>query len=197
MTLYRANLRLSQELFAVLGMFEVVLRNKIDNHFRHFYRIQAGGDEWLAYAAGANGFYNIPGCYVTRQSILDIISDLGQQYTHDKLVAGLSFGFWRYQFASHEYRASGSNLLRIFTRRPAGTHQTDIFKKLGYINKIRNRIAHHEPVCFGAGSRISTQYALEHYAAITALLQWMDIHPPELLYGIDKVRQEILYINTL
>ena len=35
MRLYRANIRLSQELFAVLNIFEVVLRNAIDKHYRH------------------------------------------------------------------------------------------------------------------------------------------------------------------
>ena len=42
MELYRANIKLSQELYAVLGQFEVVLRNQID---RHFSRLK--GECWL------------------------------------------------------------------------------------------------------------------------------------------------------
>jgi hypothetical protein len=38
MTLYRANLRISQQMFSVLGVFEVVLRNQIDRHYKSIYR---------------------------------------------------------------------------------------------------------------------------------------------------------------
>ncbi len=42
LTLYRANIRLSQELYAVIGLFEVVLRNHIDRHFA-----EKKGGAWL------------------------------------------------------------------------------------------------------------------------------------------------------
>jgi hypothetical protein len=35
MVLYRANIRLSQAMFAVLCLFEVVLRNAIDRHYKN------------------------------------------------------------------------------------------------------------------------------------------------------------------
>jgi len=41
--LYRANIRMSQAFLAVLGLFEVVLRNKIDAHFKaHFPKTRNG-----------------------------------------------------------------------------------------------------------------------------------------------------------
>lgn len=42
MTLYRKNLRLSQEMFTVESCFEVALRNAIDKHYTDIY-----GAEWL------------------------------------------------------------------------------------------------------------------------------------------------------
>ena len=42
MTLYRKNLRLSQEMFTLISCFEVALRNKIDKLM-----IQQHGEEWL------------------------------------------------------------------------------------------------------------------------------------------------------
>ena len=42
MTLYRYNIRLSQELLAVVGCFEVALRNKINRHF-----VANDGNDWL------------------------------------------------------------------------------------------------------------------------------------------------------
>jgi hypothetical protein len=42
MTLYRENLRLSQELFTIISCFEIALRNSIDQHYTdHF------GASWL------------------------------------------------------------------------------------------------------------------------------------------------------
>ena len=42
MTLYRYNLKLSQEMFTIISCFEVVLRNRIDKHM-----VALKGDDWL------------------------------------------------------------------------------------------------------------------------------------------------------
>jgi len=42
MTLYRKNLRLSQELFTIISCFEVALRNGINLHYSSLY-----GNDWL------------------------------------------------------------------------------------------------------------------------------------------------------
>ena len=54
MTLYRYNIRLSQELLAVVGCFEVALRNKINRHF-----VAQDGNDWLRDLIFPNGkFYS-------------------------------------------------------------------------------------------------------------------------------------------
>lgn len=92
-------------------------------------------------------------------SVTNVIANLGLNYAHDKAIAELTFGFWTFQFASKEFAAAGSTLLSILPGRPFGTNHTKVFKKLTSINKIRNRIAHHEPICFGTPLSISTLYA--------------------------------------
>ena len=47
MTLYRLNLRLSQELFTIVSCFEVALRNHIDHHYTAKH-----GPNWLRNASG-------------------------------------------------------------------------------------------------------------------------------------------------
>jgi hypothetical protein len=198
MTLYRANLRISQEMFSILGVFEVILRNKIDGHYKTVYAPIIGSNEWLLHAASPGGFYANTQCQRTRQSILNAIADLGSVYTHDKLLAELSFGFWRYQFASKEFSAAGSSLHTIFTTRPTGTSHTTILNKLKLINNIRNRIAHHEPICFDNSLHaISTVYVLQHYNEVAQLLQWLNIDATKLFYGIDGIQKEIQFINSL
>lgn len=197
MILYRANLRLSHAIFSVLSIFEIVLRNKIDNHYKAIYSPIFGSDEWLKISIIPGGFYDNPKCHKTKESILKAVNELGSKYTHDKLLAELNFGFWRFQFASKEFMAAGSTLHRIFPNRPTGTNHTIIFNKLTFINQLRNRIAHHEPICFGANNTISTAYAATHYQAIIELFHWLDIDSQKILYGIDKVQQEVRFINNL
>ena len=66
----------------------------------------------------------------------------------------------------------------------------DIYNELDAINRLRNRIAHHEPICFNkATGAIDTSYALTMYARIMTLFQWMGIDSGSLLFGLDHVGQ--------
>lgn len=190
--LYRANIDLSLKLYAVIGVFEVILRNSIDR-----YMITKKGSMWLEDAIAPGGYLAInPGCERSFHSIQEAIQILGSQYCHDKLIANLSFGFWRHQFAGIEYTASKSNLLNIFINRPLGLDQKDIFKQLTQINVIRNRIAHHEPICFN-GILISTEIVEDRYRSILELLSWLGCNPSKILYGIDKVPKSISFIKSI
>ena len=53
----------------------------------------------------------------------------------------------------------------------------------------RNRIAHHEAICFGNPVCIDTQGVLDCYARIMRLFHWMNINANTLLYGLDHVGQ--------
>lgn len=198
MTLYRKNLKLSQEFFTIISCFEIALRNAINDHY-----LLIHGGEWLFRSAQQNGFFDASNTRITRNIINNAISDLGNDYSHPKLVASLGFGFWRYLFATNQYRAGGQSLLRIFPNKPRSTPQKQynanfVFRKLQKINDIRNRIAHHEPICFAAGqSIIDTSYVQEHYNLIVMLFQWMDINEEDLLYGLDHIDSVIEEIDNL
>ena len=65
-----------------------------------------------------------------------------------------------------------------------------MFAALDSVNNLRNRIAHHEPVCFNKTTgAIDTSYALTMYARIMTLFQWMGIDSGSLLFGLDHVGQ--------
>src|SRR5262245_36821208 len=117
--LYRANIQLSQKMYAVIGVFEVILRNSIDRHF-----LEKKGNNWLVNAVQPDGYLTGKvGCEYSYQAICDGIDKLGRNYIHDKLITTLSFGFWTYQFATKQYAAAGNTLLEIFECRPFGTKQ--------------------------------------------------------------------------
>lgn len=197
MTLYRLNLRLSQELFTIVGCFEIALRNAIDHHYS-----KEHGIDWLKNAAGPTGMFNSRICGKTPYIIAEAARRL-TNYSHPKLIAEMDFGFWRYLFAKHQFRIAGQSLLKIFPSKPKSSKQHNyndkfIFDELEKINNLRNRIAHHEPVCFELGTAIkNTQYSRDHYQLIIQLFQWMDIDHSSLLYGLDHVIKVCNKINSL
>lgn len=198
MTLYRKNLKLSQELFTIISCFEVALRNAIDRHYLH----QLGND-WLYNAVNRGGIFDNARCRVSRETIKDELRKLNHHYTHPKLVASLGFGFWRYLYSPHQYRAGGQTLLAIFSSRPTSTptvqyNASYIFNELQKINNLRNRIAHHEPICFEVGQAvIDTTSVRQHYNLILQLFQWMSIDESALLYGLDHILTVCNEIDSL
>lgn len=187
MTLYRLNLRLSQELFTLIGCFEVAYRNAIDRH----YMIRNGTD-WLRDSARAGGMFNNQLCGKTPHIIAAGERNL-TVYSHSQLVTAMAFGFWRYLFARHQFRSGGQSLLAVFPSKPKSNPTLNynnhfFFIQLEKVTVLRNRLAHHEPVCFQIGTHIKdTRYARQNYAFILQLFQWMDIHETSLLYGLDHI----------
>ncbi len=193
LALYKANLILCQKMYAVNGIFEIILRNAIDRHF-----IKSRGQLWLEEAVSPGGYLDNDYCHDSFHAIHDAIHKLGELYSHDRLVAKLTFGFWTYQFAEREYVASGNSLLAIFPNRPPGTRQKIVFKNLFKINDLRNRIAHYEPICFKNHSHVvSTAQVQNRYSLITDMLHWLGYDPSFLLEDINGVQEAIEQIHSI
>lgn len=198
MMLYRLNLRLSQEIFTVVSCFEVALRNSIDSHYRAIL-----GQEWLRDSVRTKGVFTSSKTYVTAELIRNNIKRLGTAYTHNKLVAEMDFGFWRYLFAQPQFQAAGQSLLHVFPSKPRSApafqyNQKYIFNELKKINDLRNRLAHHEPVCFQPGQAlIDTTYVRQHYTLIIQFFYWMQINESALLYGLDHIAEVCDKIDAL
>ena len=200
MTLYRLNLNLSQEVFTLLSCFEVAVRNAIDRILRAHL-----GQDWLRDAVLPGGVFDVPGCCDSAKIIRKAYNRLQREnaYTHPKLLAEMEFGVWKYMFANPQYRAVGRTLLAIFPNKPRSSaeiqyNNTYIFNELDGINILRNRIAHHEPICFARRqSEIGTSYILNAYQTLHKLFLWMGIDSYSLLYGLDHVQLVCSKINGL
>jgi hypothetical protein len=174
MTLYRLNLRLSQELFTLVSCFEIALRNRIDRHYT-----AKLGPHWLRDASSRGGMFSTLSCGKTPYIIADAIRKLSI-YSHSKLIAELDFGFWRYTFARHQFYSGGQSLLAIFPAKPLST------------------MAHHEPICFLPDNAVKdTFFSRERYEIILRLFHWMQIDETALLYGIDHVDALLRRIDEL
>jgi hypothetical protein len=198
MTLYRLNLRLSQELFTIISCYEIALRNKINEHC-----LVSLGNDWLKTGAEPSGIFDNRQCRYTKDIIVEAVSKLNHSYTNSKLVAELGFGFWRYIFAPNQYNATGKTLLKIFPAKPTSSpsvqyNNTFVFNQLAQINNLRNRIAHHEPICFISGQPVKdTTFVRQHYVLLMQLFQWMSIDEAALLYGLDHINTVCNQIDAL
>lgn len=200
MMLYRLNLNLSQEVFTLLSCFEVAIRNAIDSIM-----VRRFGNDWLRDAIEPGGIFDVPACRDSANIIRKAYHRLMREnnYTHAKLLAEMEFGIWKYMFANPQYRAVGRCLLAIFPNKPCSTAQiqynnTFVFNELDGINILRNRIAHHEPICFAKRQPIiGTSYILNSYQNLHKLFMWMGIDSHALLYGLDHVQQVCNKINKL
>lgn len=91
----------------------------------------------------------------------------------------------------------------IFPARPCSSpsiqlNHTYVFKQLRQINKLRNWITHHEPICFEIfESAKSTAYARATYGITCELFHWMSINKSSFLYGLDHIIDICDKIDTL
>lgn len=192
MVLYRYNLDLSCELFKIISCFEVALRNQINNAL-----VPHLGNNWLRDSCLPGGIFDNPKTTKTQKIICNAYNELvaSNAYTPTKLMTEMEFGIWKYMFSSPQYSATGCKLLSVFPLKPKSSVflQIDnkfIFNELNHINMIRNRIAHHEPICFVTGQPIKTvTYVQTEYQRIMTLLSWMNIDSSSLMYGIDHVNK--------
>ncbi len=192
MILYRYNIELSQVMFAIICHFEVALRNAIDAILTIRF-----GSEWLKDSSQTGGLFDTPATKRDYDNVRNAFNKLKtlNLYSHSKLLASMEFGFWKYQFAPAQYARTDKRLMKVFPKKIRSTAKRKynisyIFNELDKINTLRNRIAHHEPICFSVKTPIIyTEYILNEYANIIMLFRWMGIDSKDLLFGLDHVKQ--------
>ncbi len=170
--LYKLNLELSKSVFGLLSVYEIILRNAINYHYINYFN----DENWIVNQCKEGGLFNLPNDpnqYYSLKKIKKVQLKLNQKYTNDRLVSELSFGFWVYLFASHQFKAGGQNIHRIFINRPKGINQKSIFMELNQIRLLRNRIAHHEAICFKKNSDLDLLTQQPIFDLMLKHLHWL------------------------
>ena len=191
MQLYRYNLRLCQRFYGVLNLFEVILRNAVNQHYQTYF----ADTEWIVNQAESDKLLAN-----NKDEIKQTEADYKRRgiYNNDKMVSSLTFGFWTKLFTKNGYKKGGKTLLQIFPNKAKGKNQADVYLDLTHIREFRNRIAHHEPICFDGSGNISTAFARKHYQLLCDyisyfgqqpdnVIQWAE-RPDEILNKIDGIR---------
>lgn len=179
MQLYRYNLRLCQRFYGVLNIFEVMLRNAINEHYVAYY----SDSDWIVNQADSDKLLEF-----NKDEIRQTEADYRKRglYNNDKMVASLTMGFWTKLFSKKRYKRGGKTLLQIFPNKRKGKNQADVYKDLTHIREFRNRIAHHEPICFDGSGNISTAFARRHYQLICEYIDSMGQHPDNVIQWAEK-----------
>jgi hypothetical protein len=137
--LYVWNAQVSAAIFETLHHVEVLLRNAIDAQFPPVDAAAGPRDTWLEDPAILND--------QSRKRVRETIGRIGRERktpTRGRVVAGLSFGFWRALFDRKNSRLWVSHLHRAF---PAGTgERAEVAALMSSLVPFRNRLAHHETI---------------------------------------------------
>lgn len=190
MQLYRYNLRLCQRFCGALNLFEVMLRNAINEHYMAYY----SNPDWIVNQADTGKLleFNMDEIKQTEASYRR-----RGIYSNDKMVASLTMGFWTKLFSKKRYKRGGKTLLRIFPNKVKGKSQSDVYKDLTHIREFRNRIAHHEPICFDGFGNISTDFARKHYQLIRDYISYIGQHPDNVIQWTEKPDEVLDKIDKL
>lgn len=197
--LYRANLALSGALYTVLSNFEISLRNAINTQLS----IHFGDSDWIINQQ--TGYMADPKLdnsvlrykFVHKKKINNTLKNIRKKRitpTSGMVISDQTLGFWVSYFEKKTYAAIGghSAINPIFTNLPPNTKRSAIYDRLEKIRMLRNRIAHHEPICFAKGTNNFNLTETEKtYELIYELLGWMDSDLKKWVKKTDQVRYNL------
>lgn len=139
--LYRWNAEVAGALWEVLGHVEVVLRNALHDELTARHRRLDRAGEWYDDPAGELEAHARDDVAKARRRL----RRAGAPVLPGKIVAELSFGFWRFLLA-RRYTASLWPALRPGFPYLASADRRELEAPVARLHQLRNRVAHHEPL---------------------------------------------------
>lgn len=158
--LYEWNLAVSGGLYEALGILEVVLRNALGTQLAAHHGSLAG--HWYDDPLGVLSDLAHEDIAAARRRV----RKLWRPETPGRVVAELSFGFWKFLLAKRYEATLWTGYLRHAFPNLQPQSRAIVYRSLDELHTVRNRIAHHEPI----HSRDLTADTLTIYR----LLDWID-----------------------
>jgi len=179
--LYQWNLELSSAFIVPLHLLEISIRNAATERLDVVHT-----PNW----ARNNGFIqSLPqpkrNIYSPRKNLQDVAA---RQPTAGKIVAELKFVFWEKLFTSrHDVILWNNHINDIFPFAPSSMSSAQLREKIHNdifsIRKLRNRIAHHEP--------IFSRDLQDDYNKIRELIFWRDETTADWMHNLQSVERLI------
>lgn len=132
--LYEQNTLLSESLYGILQALEVALRNTIHAQLASGY----GQPEWWDILPLE------PEQTAMVRKAREALKREGKPSGDGRIVAELAFGFWTGLTSAKYETLWRGHLAKIVPRRPV--QRVEFHDRLNTIRKLRNRVAHHEPI---------------------------------------------------
>ncbi|MBF6358303.1 hypothetical protein IU449_27780 [Nocardia higoensis] len=164
--LYEWNQLASGAWHETLGSFEIVLRNALDAQLISYHqRVLNGNGDWYADPKMPWG---------TKSRLAQSVRKARERATlnysisevHGKVVAELTFGFWRYTLANTFQGTLWAQAYRHAFPHLRPRKRIAVYDPIVDLHELRNRVAHHEPI-----------HAVDHAVRLSELLQvlgWID-----------------------
>ncbi|MEQ9378199.1 MAG: hypothetical protein RIG68_23615 [Imperialibacter sp.] len=195
--LYKINLRVSQAFYPILNLFEIFLRNSINNQISsHF-----ANPNWVI--SEKHGFMSdnslTPSQFYLKNSITKAertIKRKGGTISSGKVIAEQSFGFWTSLFEPHHYRLIGGVVIHCFSNKPNSINRSHISQKLNRIREFRNRVYHNEPICF-TGNMVDFDGAKHIRDEVFEMLKWIDTDLATYVEQFDALDSKITQFNNV
>jgi len=143
LALYSWNAQVSGALLTPLHICEVIIRNAVSDALESLY-----GERW----PWSTGFErSLPDPAHGYSPTKDLQNARRRAITTGKVIPELKFVFWQKMFTSrYDARLWNSHLIREFPNLdssiPINNLRSNVYNELEIIRKLRNRIAHHEPI---------------------------------------------------
>jgi hypothetical protein len=179
LALYQWNATVSATLFELVGHAEIVLRNALDEQLIDLRRRSGdpSGEWFVTSTSWFHPWWTAP--------MITIIDRARQQGTtafvvhQGKVVAELTFGFWRYLLTARYEASLWTPALRHAFR--PGLARSTVYELVEQINAFRNRVAHHEP--------IHSRNIQDDIDRLAQLLEW--ISPPTAIWALESVQPRL------
>lgn len=189
--LYIINLRVSQEAYPLLNLFEIFLRNAVNEKVSVYFT----DTDWIVNQKSRfmSNPSLAPSRYQMRNSVQkaeNTIIAKGAIITSGKVIAEQTFGFWTSLFENHHFRLVGGAPLNSFPLKPAAVNRSVMATKLNEIRLFRNRIYHNEPICF-LNNRIDFAHVQSIIQTIYDLLSWIEPDLVTYVNYFDNINSKI------
>jgi len=149
LALYDWNISMAGAIYEQIGRLEVVFRNALDESLVALASARSWTAEW----------YRQPQLFpggTGARALADIRKARDRSMRHasaekrGKVIAELTFGFWRFLCSKHYLTSMWvPALVSAFPRHPsgpAGDVRSDVEEIMQRVHFLRNRVAHHEPI---------------------------------------------------
>jgi hypothetical protein len=135
---YVLNTKISEAFYTPIQGLEIALRNSLHNQAKAHL-----GENWFAASAAT---LRHPATEMIGKAERALTAD-GKIPTPGRMLAELNFGFWVTLLSSkYENSLWRPCLRKAFPNRPKGTERKQVHGALNAVRRLRNRIAHHEPI---------------------------------------------------